>query len=286
MIIATSQLIDTYIRWLAFSDKAQSIKRQLWTILFVWSLASFFLYDFIFNSIGIGATTYKAIVMLGWLPYFLICMIYIPLGFAQHIFVLGMGTICSLVQHTISAIIILTNFSLASDEEIILYEITGYLFLFLIFFPLFGRYFVKLLPSQKFFDSRPQGIYMAIFPFVIVLGSLIRIADDVLIHSWIERLSRMYLPIVFFFLYRYILAATKNFYELERTEQNKHDLEEQVKELKEYNKQIIENQKKISVMRHDLRHNYNLIYAMLESGNVEKAREHISKQENILEGKA
>ena len=76
--------------------------------------------DFIFNSIGITATTYKAIMMLGWLPYFLICMIYIPLGLPQHIFVLGMGAILSPVQHTISAMIIVPTFTGRSDEEIIL----------------------------------------------------------------------------------------------------------------------------------------------------------------------
>ena len=221
-------------------------------------------------------------MMLGWLPYFLICMIYIPLGLPQHIFVLGMGAICSVIQHTTSAMIIVSIFGGRSNEEIILFEITGYVLLFLIFFPLVGRYFVKLLPSQKFFDLRPQGIYIAIFPLIILSGHLIKLADDVLIHSWIERLSRIYLPIVFFFLYRYILTYTKTFYELERMEQNKHSLEEQIKELKKYNKQIIDNQKKISVMRHDLRHSYNLVNALLETGEVDKALEHIRKQEKNL----
>ena len=52
--------------------------------------------------------------------------------------------------------------------------------------------------------------------------------------------------------------------------------------LKDYNEQIQENHQQMSVMRHDLRHNYNLIYALLESGAAEKAREHIKKQSELL----
>ena len=221
--------------------------------------------------------------MLGWLPYFLICLIYVPIGFNQHIFVLGMAAICSLTQHTVAATIVVTKFLGKSDAQIILYDITCYLLLFLIFFPLLRGYFIRLLPGKEVFDLRPHGFYIAIFPLIMVLGSILRIADNVLIHSWAERLSRMYLPIVFFFLYRYILTATKNYYEFQRVECNKHNLEEQVNKLRKYNEQIYENQQKISVMRHDLRHNYNLIYTMLESGDIEAARKHINKQKEDLE---
>ena len=59
-------------------------------------------------------------------------------------------------------------------------------------------------------------------------------------------------------------------------------MEEKLEILKEYNEVSEENQRKISVMRHDLRHSYNLIYAMLENGDVEAAREHIRKQKEWL----
>lgn len=284
-LIVVAQLTDSYIRWLAFSSKTgEEIKLKLWKCYFLWGLASFFLYSLIFATFSINATTYKAILMLGWLPYFLLEVNFIKFGLPQHVFVIGMGTICSLLQHTICAIIILKFLTFASDEEIILTEAAGYLLLFLIFLPIFRRYFIKLLASRELFDLRPAGIYIAILPLVIVSGHLIRLADGVLVHSWTERLSRIYLPLIFFFFYRYILIATKNFYDMQKLERNKRRLSDKLSRLKEYNELIQENHKKVSVMRHDLRHNYNLIYALLESGNLEKAREHIKKQEELLGG--
>ena len=282
-LIVLAQLTDAYIRFLAFSSKtSDEVRLRLFAGSVIWGAASFALYAFIFNEYGVNATTYKAILMLGWLPYFLLAVKLIPWGLPQHVFVFGMGVICSLIQHTVAAIVILTVFSGQSDTEIILTEAASYLLLFAIFLPICGQCFLKLLPSREFFDLRPQGIYIAILPLVIVSAPLILIADDVLVHSWAERLSRIYLPLVFFFFYRYILAATKNFYDLQRLKRNRQRLEEQIAALKEYNEFNQENQRRISIMRHDLRHSYNLIYAMLESGNIEKAREHINKQEQEL----
>lgn len=280
-LIALYQLIDAYIRFLPFENIiSEELKRRLLLESLIWSVASIFLYLFLFKVLGINATTHKFIVMLGWLPYFLIFLRKIS-GLLQHIFVLGMAVICSLVQHTISAMIIL-KLDLSGNYEIILMEAEVYLILFAIFFPICRRYFRNLLPSREFFELRPIGIYIAILPLLIVSVNIFRIADDVLVHSDLERISRIYLPVVFFFFYRYILSAAKHFYDLQRLERNKSLLEEKLNLLKEYNALSEKNQKKISVMRHDLRHSYNLIYAMLENGDVEAAREHIRKQKEWL----
>ena len=98
-------------------------------------------------------------------------------------------------------------------------------------------------------------------------------------------MSRIYFIATFFFLYHYILTAAKKFYDLQRTERNKRRLQEKIDVLKDYSTQIEENQRLVSVMRHDLRHNYNLIHSMLKNGLIDEAREHISKQKQILESK-
>lgn len=284
IVIVAAQLVDSYVRWLAFSSKvSDEVKRRLYLNSVGWGVISLELYYLLFATFGVNATTYKSVLMMGWLPYFLIAMRFIPWGLPQHIFVLGMAVICALVQHTISTMIIMKFFGTMRDADLIILEATGYLLLFVIFLPIFAVYFSKLLSSREFFDLRPLGIYIAVLPLVIVSGHLIRLADSVLLHSTVERLSRFYLPIVFLFFYRYILLAAQNLYDFQRLKRNKQRLEEQLFTLKEYNALIRENQKQVSIMRHDLRHNYNLIYAMLESGNVEKAREHIATQELLLE---
>ena len=278
ILIALYQLTDAYIRLIPFRISAEIKKRLLLNYLAV-CVVSFILYGIIFTNQGINATTYKIILLTGWLPYFLIALRFLG-GIWQHVFVFGMAAICSLVQHTISTMIILLHFDNLSNYELISYVAVGYLLLFLPMFPIYKRYFMNLLPSREIFEFSPQ---IAILPLIIVSAHLIRLADDILVHSWAERLSRLYLPVTFFFFYRYILVTKKKFYEFQKSERNKHQLEEQLSILQEYNEQIEKNQKFISIMRHDLRHNYNLIHSMLKSGLIAEAREHIKKQEKILE---
>jgi len=283
-LIVLAQLTDAYIRWLAFSGKVfGDVKFRLFAVSAAWGAASLALYVFIFDEYGINATTYKAIWLLGWLPYFCICLRLVPWGLPQHVFVLGMGAICSLTQHTLGAVFVVSNLSGQSEYEIILLDAAAYLLLFALFLPIVGQYFLNMLPSREFFDLRPQGIYIALLPLVIVSGHLIQLADGVLVHSWTERLSRIYLPLVFLFFYHYILQAAENFYDLQRLGRNKNRLESRLAALREYNDLTQESQRQVSIMRHDLRHSYNLIYAMLESGNVARAREHIMTQEFLLE---
>lgn len=281
-VITISQLFETYIRWLAFRKLLQPEQnRELWKIYSLWALAAMFLYVFLFQMLGINAATYKAVVMLGWLPYFLISLMHSRL--IHQVFILSMGIITSLIQHTIGAIIILKIFTDKSESEMILMESVIYLVLFAIFLPLLHKYFTKLLANGEIFDIRPIGLYLAIFPLIIVSGHLIRLADGVLIHSWAERLSRIYLPFVFLFFYRHILNSTNRYIEKRRLSRNKLRLETQLKGLVKYNNAMEESHRQISVMRHDLRHNYNIILSMLENNDVEAALEHIRRQKIRLE---
>ncbi|MBR4904543.1 MAG: hypothetical protein IKZ53_07705 [Selenomonadaceae bacterium] len=281
-IIALSQLIDTYIRWLAFRDRLQPEQNnKLWCEYVLWAIASIFFYDFLFGMVGINAASYKSVVMPGWLPYFLISLNYSRL--IHQIFILGMEIIMSLIQHTLSMILVLENFAGKSISELIILEAVSYLLLFLIFIPLSRKYFMNLLSSGEIFELRPIGLYLAIFPLVIVSGHLIRLADGVLIHSWEERLSRIYLPLLFLFFYRYILDSTKKYLEKRWLKRNKTRLEEQLKTLIKYNDIMEENYQQITVMRHDLRHNYSIILSLLEDNDAEAALKHIKRQKKLLE---
>ena len=52
-----------------------------------------------------------------------------------------------------------------------------------------------------------------------------------------------------------------------------------------YNDVMESNYRQITVMRHDLRHNYNIILSLLENNDVEAALKHIERQKMILESK-
>ena len=282
VLVSLAQLLDAYFRFLPLSNHvSERSKSKIFICSTIWCIVSIFFYIFIFKACGINAATYKPILMFGWLPYFIINVVLLPDNLPQNVFVFGMAAILALLQHTLATNIVVANFQ--TNFDIIFYEALIYLALFAVSLPLLRKLFLGLLPSREFFNLRPQGWYIALLPLIIVSGHLIRIADDTLIHSFYDRLSRIYLPIVFFMFYRYILSAAENFYDLQRLERNKSLLQEKLTTLKDYNALIQENQTRISVMRHDLRHSYNIIYTLLENNEIEKALEHIKIQKRELE---
>lgn len=284
-LVVLIQLSDASLRHLTFlSEITGKDSIRLWLYLSGWSVVSFGIYFAIFENHGINAANYKAVLMLGWIPYLAIFIYIVGGEIFRHIFVFNMSALWSFMEHSLSALIVI-NFFIdgKSDAEIITIHAAIYVVDFIVMFPLEKYLFTRLLPPKEFFTTRLQGIYMAFLPSVLLMAHIIRLADNVLVHSTEERLSRIYLPIVFIFLYRYVLRATKFFYRNQNLEKINQRLQGKLFALKEYNKFMAERQEKVSVMRHDLRHSYRLIYTLLNEGNVEKAREYIATQKIFLE---
>lgn len=279
------QLSDAYLRWLAFSKELSHEKTErLWKKMSIWSGISFIIYFGVLAENGIGPAEYKGMLMLGWIPYLAIFIHETGGGFLRHIFIFNMSVLWSFLQHNWGSFIVISFFlDGRTDAEIILTHAVIYVLLFIVMLPIEKYFFTRMLLPQAFFDIRPQGFYIAFLPLVILMAHLIRLADNVLVHSWEERLSRMYLPFVFLFFYKYVLEAARRFYRQQRIEKLERRLGDKLAELKEYHNFMQELQKSVSVMRHDLRHSYRLIYTLLEGGDVAKAREYLVTQELSLE---
>ena len=276
-IVTVIQLSDAYLRYLAFREGMEkSDRRRLWGFYLAWGFFdSALLYYWLFHQTGIVVTTYKAVLMLGWIPYLIIFMAIMRGQIFQHIFVFGMSAVWSFLQHNWSSIAVALFWRDSPEATVLIVHGALYLLWFVLAWPLARRLFSNLLPSQGFFDLRPVGIYIAFLPLIIISGHLILLADGRLWHSWAERLSRIFLPLVFFFFYRYVLIASKNFYAGQRMERNHQFLREQLGALEEYSHLMQKSSEQVSVLRHDLRHNYRIIHAMLEGGEIAKARETI-----------
>ena len=283
ILLVIVQISDSYLRYLAFSRKAiKSEIRQLWLKISIYSIFCFFAYFAIFSHFGVIPIAYKLVLMIGWIPFFAISVKYVKISLLQHFFIFGMAAIWNLMNHSVTSIIDVIFFESESQISIYTYHALIYLTIFVILLPIERKCFVNLLPRENFFDEQPYGKYIVLFPFVITFGILILWTDNHLFHSWQERISRMYLPFAFFLFYRYVLSANKEIYEKQKTVRYNQRLKEQLSTLKEYNELIQRNQQQITILRHDMRHDYRLIYAMLQDGNIEKVLEHIKIKENVL----
>ncbi len=284
LAVTLLQLADAYLRYLAFRDRMEKAEiRRLWKHFALWGLFSSGLYGWMFYQMGVVVAAYKIALMLGWIPYLAIFMHAVRHQVCQHVFVFGMSAIWSFMQHSWSSILVALFLMESRESTVILVHSWLYILWFALLLPLERRLFRNLLPSGRFFDQRPVGIYIAVLPLAILSAHWIMWADDILWHTWEERLSRLYMPIVFFFFYRYVLIAAKHFYAGQRLERSTQLLEKQLFSLEEYQRFMQESQDTVIALRHDLKESYQKLHALIEEGKVAEAKEYIRTQEKRLD---
>jgi len=288
VVLTMTQLFDAYLRYLAFRDGMDKRERnRLWRFFFAWGLLDgALLYCWLFHSMGITVAPYKAVLMLGWIPYLVIFMSIVRGQAVQHLFVFGMSAVWGFLQHNWSNIAVALFLKDSPEEVVLITHASLYLLWSLLAWPLERRLFSNLMPSKEFFDLRPLGIYIALLPLIILSGHLLLLADGRLWHSWTERLSRIYLPLVFFFFYRYILIASKKFYSGQRADRKHQLLHGQLSSLEGYSRLMKKNDEQVSFLRRKIEQDYRIIYDMLEKGELAKARkmvtDKLSKLKNIV----
>lgn len=282
------QIADSYLRYLPFSQQVYEIEiRRLKFRLIIWSVCAALIYAFIFKTFGFSATSYKAVMMLGWIPYAVIFFLEIRQNTLQYIFVLGMSALWIMLQHNCVAIIDAIFFINSTPENVFLFHSAGYIVVSLIFLPFMRKFLTiqtgEMINFAPFFEERPQGRYIAFLPVVIGAGQIFLWADNEVFHSWAERLSRFYLIVVFIFIYKHVLAVAKNFYEQQKTLREKNFFELQVKSLANYNSFIQENQRQINELRSNLHFGYAKLITLLEKSDVQSALDFLNRQETFFE---
>ena len=233
LLVVLVQLSDAYLRYLAFQgrmspeEKTSCRKRFL-----LWGLCSLPAYAFLLQTLE-TVFAYKLLLMTGWIPYLAIFMRTLPHMTRPHIYVFGMSAVWSVMQHNWSSILLAAFLSEGSRTLILLVHAALYLLWFLLLLPLERRVFSRLLPSPEMFEETPLGNILSLFPLLLTMPPLILLADAELWHSWEERLSRLYLPLLFFLLYRYSLSAARSFKEFSMMKRQSLLLKEEISSLRE-----------------------------------------------------
>ena len=287
LMVTLMNLIGAYLRYLPFSQNlSKSQTKELWKRLIIWSIISTIILEILFNSFTVNIFKYKILLYFIWMPYLLISLTIIKNKILQHIFVVGMQGIWILFLHSLSGttVIILQENNLITNEfSNQLLHLSFYFTFFVIFLPLEQRLFKNLLPAEEFFKLKQLAKYITFLPITMYVGYLILMLDDALFQSWSERMAKLILLFVFFIIYRSIMAASKYIYENLINQRNYQRLKQQLISIRDYDSLMQENQEKIAIMRHDLRHHYRLIYLLLENNAVDEAMKHIETQEKALD---
>ena len=158
------QLTGVWLRYLPFAKTVLAEqRRKLQWLSAGWGVLAVLGYTVVLSLYDGDVLRFKLLVALGWVPFFLLAYYCIPRGFVQHLFVLGMHSLFSLLLHTISGFIVGGTLPETYSYGLHMLALIGcYLVLFLLLIPLERRLFSRLVPTQKFFQYRPLGMYIAL----------------------------------------------------------------------------------------------------------------------------
>ena len=107
MSICCIQLIGTWLRFLSFKQdmSPDQIRRYFQRVLCL-SLLALAAYVCFFQEKGIAVQSYKAVMMLGWIPYQLLFLWTVRGRPLEHLFVWSMSALWSFICHNWSNIVL------------------------------------------------------------------------------------------------------------------------------------------------------------------------------------
>lgn len=285
--IVVMQLTEVYLRYLPFrssmsTEKIARLSRSIFigsaVLVAVWSVA--------FKIFGASAAIFKVLLFLGWLPYFWIARTVIGGRMKAHVFVFGMEALWVLMLHSLTTMLMYFLLRSGATPPIEVLNLHGPVYLSL-FGALLGwerRLFENLLPSSVLFDNR-FGWYAAILPTVIFLGTSVLMFDGHYPHPAREHLSRLGIPLFFFMMCRSMSISTRQIDERNQREHVNELVNRRLASLREYDLIMQEHQRQLAIFRHDRRHDYRLLSAMIEQGEIKEAIAHIEAQARLLRDK-
>ena len=257
--------------------------KVLWSRLTAWSLIAFVGYCLLIDRLGVEALLYKITLILGWLPYFLIALKTIKVDPKLHVFALGMQILWVLMLHTL--VVIINNFVLKAEVplpiNILVLHNVLYLTMFFVLIGLERKMFLNILPAKSMLENQFSW-YAASMPMAIVIGIMFLMADGTYPHGLREQFSRLFIPLFFFLVYRSMSISTRQIDDRNRRAHDNERIARRLEELRDYNLMMQDHQRRLEIFRHDRRHNYRLISAMLDAGDVKAAIDHVEAQDRLL----
>lgn len=234
------------------------------------ALLNFIFYYVLFQGFTHTVVLYKASLALGWIPYVLLSFYWLPRFIAQQIFVFGMQGLWNLFLHTASILTIIFLGRNIPVEWRLSMHLTCFLFYFLLSLPFAARMFRHMCPSRQLINDKPYGYYIAFLPLLIVCPQLPSILDPDL-WTMAKLLSRILTFLPFIVLYRYIKLQARDL-ETEVLLKSTNEVQQKAIRFFQNNMLLIQaSTKQFSILRHDMRHQINILYGLISSGKSEEA---------------
>lgn len=240
---------------------------------------------FIMTTMGQNANPlfYKLSIILGSTIYFLINCIVIKGMLYQHIFIYGMqGSYC-LLLHSFAAIILSIFFGFLPSNYQLLLQSSLFLLLFtLALFPLLhltkDSFILNLSNEHDYYWN-----IIWLIPLLCFFGNTIVTMDDSWINTWRQLASRMAICTAIFIIWRCTNLDFKELQKMESLKESNKLLNIQMDAIRQQAENINYNDEKIRILRHDIRHNIQILSSLVKNNELDSANQILSELNDSLE---
>lgn len=272
LAITIAQLPALILRYIPFSRLTTKLQKQTLVVSYsICFIAQNLVLYYILSRTTVNPFIYKAAIIVGAITYFCINCIVIPKMFFKHIFVLSMQASYSLVLHSCVAIV-LSQYahSIQPSHQVMIQSSTFVLLFVVMAYPLWlilkDSFILK--PSFKY-DYYWNIVWLV--PALLCLGNMMITMNNEWINTWQQFLSRLMMGIAITISW---ICVNLDMKEIE----NKLDIQSanallhiQIEAINHQAKTIQENDEKLRILRHDLRHNTQILSSLLEKEQYPEA---------------
>ena len=273
-LFTMTMLPSVYLRYLPFrtvlGDEVRKTLLHGYATIFFCENALILLLIFS-NILSYTLETYKHIYFFaGYAPYFALNLILIRPYWAQHAFILGIQQILATTIATCAAILTLLFVSVDHFFDYIYLFFLIYLALYLLTFPLVLPFFRQIFLRFSTISTDRFWLYICPLP-------LLMLAHDVYFSTSAEVLAIRYLfPRVLLFVSGAFiaLAAWRGLdYVLQQAATTERNLAllTRMNSIGEYTRTLQEKQARLAIVRHDLRHNAQMLADLISRGEDDAA---------------
>ena len=274
------------VRYLPFSANLnRTQKKRLFSYYIISFLLQFLVLYLLLKSdrIVITILTYKRFVFLGSFIYAVINMLVIKGFFYKHMFILGMQSGYSLFLHSIIAIFLGVYGKKLPLYEQFTIQTVGFILLFILITIPLWKYIGN---SLIFKNSTTQEYYWNIIwliPTLAVCGNAIVSINVNWINTWTQFISRILMVLALFISWRCVSLDFKSLEKLQILKDINKLLYMQKESILNQAEIIGDNEKKIRIFKHDLRHHLQILKSLVEHKKSAEAISLISQLSDTLQ---
>jgi hypothetical protein len=270
--VTLAQLPGVLLRYIPFSKLVT--KKQKSKLLVCYSICFILQTIILFTLAGnskINPLSYKIVIMIGATTYFFMNIIIIKKMFFQHAFILGMQGVYSLSLHSFVAIILHQYTQNIAPTNQLMIQSFSYLLLFILTaYPLW-----QLVKNSFILNISSEHNYywniIWLIPILLYFSNVIITMNGNWINTWQQFISRLLTGTATFVIWKCVNLDFKELDEKLALSQTNKLLNIQMEAITQQAKNIHENDEKLRILRHDMRHNVQMLSSLIQTGELSSA---------------